>query len=115
MISGNLDSQSVAWGLSVDREFGGCKCADEDEMEFGPQEVMAGNTWACQCLNSDIYLAQPEVTMDCKVTATGAIEPPVVTAGVAVEWDATTCAAVFGTLSINDNNGKKCGVIARCQ
>jgi len=27
----NKASQSVAWGLIVDREFGGCRCADEDE------------------------------------------------------------------------------------
>ena len=33
-MSTNLDSQALAWGLTVDREFGGCRCADEDEMEF---------------------------------------------------------------------------------
>jgi hypothetical protein len=75
-MGGNLDSQAVAWGLSVDREFGGCKCADEDEMEFGPAMMIAGNTWACQCLNNDLYLAQPDYTTHCKVIATGTIVPP---------------------------------------
>ena len=70
-MSGNFASQDTTWGLSVDREFGGCKCADEDEMEFGPAEVMAGNTWACQCLNSDLYLSQPEIKKNCKSIANG--------------------------------------------
>lgn len=70
-MGGNLDSQSVAWGLAVDREFGGCKCADEDEMEFGPAARMAGNTWACQCLNNDLYLSEPELALNCKSTVNG--------------------------------------------
>ncbi len=32
----DTNAQNIAWGLIVDREFGGCRCADEDEMEFQP-------------------------------------------------------------------------------
>jgi len=54
--STNFDSQKIAWGLVVDREFGGCRCADEDEMEFQPNRYTpADNTWACRCLNEDLY------------------------------------------------------------
>jgi hypothetical protein len=54
--STNFASQSIAWGLEVDREFGGCRCADEDEMEFQPsKKTPAQNTWACRCLNEDLY------------------------------------------------------------
>lgn len=50
----------VAWGLTVDVEFGGCKCADEEEMEFGPDpDTFADNSWRCQCLDTDLYLSEP--------------------------------------------------------
>ena len=56
----DLNSQDQAWGLIVDREFGGCRCADEDEMEFQPDALSySENSWACRCLNSDLYLEQP--------------------------------------------------------
>ena len=62
----NYDAQLSAWGLVVDREFGGCRCADEDEMEFGPNAAMyTDNTWSCRCLNSDLYLSQPEGAYKC--------------------------------------------------
>jgi len=50
--SGVFSSQDRNWGLIPDREFGGCRCADEDEMEFQPDtKIPADNTWACRCLN----------------------------------------------------------------
>jgi len=49
---GDLASQDMPWGLVVDREFGNCRCADEDEMEFGPDaDTYTDNTWSCRCLN----------------------------------------------------------------
>jgi len=30
-LNNNNAAQNVAWGLTVDIEFGGCRCADEDE------------------------------------------------------------------------------------
>ena len=54
---------AVPWGLTVDREFGGCKCADENNMEFAPDSVSnADNSWACQCLDPDLYLSAPTPT-----------------------------------------------------
>ena len=59
--SGDFNAQDQAWGLVVDREFGGCRCADEDEMEFQPDaDSYMDNTWACRCLNQDLYLNKPE-------------------------------------------------------
>lgn len=50
-------SQAVPWGLIPDREFGGCRCADQTEQEWGPNpQTYSDNTWACQCLNTDLYL-----------------------------------------------------------
>ena len=67
-----FEQQDVAWGLTVDREFGGCRCADQDEMEFAPnRNVFAENTWRCQCLNEDLYLSQPELKKSCKDKLTG--------------------------------------------
>jgi len=64
--AGDLDAQAQAWGLVVDREFGNCRCADEDEMEFSPDAASyKDNTWACRCLNSDLYLSQPENLYNC--------------------------------------------------
>ena len=65
----DFSSQSVPWGLVVDREFGGCACADSDEMEFrhnendnededfNPNLNRVDSTWACKCLNADLYRA----------------------------------------------------------
>jgi len=51
----------VPWGLTVDVEFGGCKCADEDAMEFGPDpDTFADNSWRCQCLDPDLYQSEPQ-------------------------------------------------------
>lgn len=84
----NVNAQAVAWGLTVDREFGGCRCADEDEMEFQPNpDTNDVNSWACYCLNNDLYLDQPVALTT--VSGTGVL--------------------------INDANGKKCGVISECQ
>ena len=118
-MSGNFYSQSVAWGLTVDREFGGCRCADQDEMEFGPDAGnMAPDTWRCQCLNDDLYLSQPELTTECRKLANNKVLKP-----SAVEWTEASCnteanrTAPFtgGRLLINDKNGKKCGVVLECQ
>ena len=63
-----MDAQKLAWGLTVDREFGGCRCADEDEMEFQPNKNMyEDNTWACRCLNEDLYPSMPNWTLTCKL------------------------------------------------
>ena len=58
-------ASEVAWGLVVDREFGGCRCADEQEQEWGPtrlpvntRDASSERFWACQCLNTDTYLSQ---------------------------------------------------------
>jgi len=64
--STNYASQDMAWGLVVDREFGGCRCADEDEMEFQPDSASyMDNKWGCRCLNSDLYLSQPTAIYQC--------------------------------------------------
>jgi len=64
--STNFASQNIAWGLTVDREFGGCRCADEDEMEFQPSKDMpAENSWACRCLNEDLYPSKPVWDIQC--------------------------------------------------
>jgi hypothetical protein len=66
--STNFASQSIAWGLEVDREFGGCRCADEDEMEFQPSKNMpAQDTWACRCLNEDLYTSKPTWGITCAI------------------------------------------------
>ena len=65
-LNANLAAQSVAWGLTVDVEFGGCRCYDEDEQEFGPTPSnYADNNWSCKCLNSDLILDQPEEVYTC--------------------------------------------------
>lgn len=62
----NTAAQSVAWGLTVDIEFGGCRCSDEDEAEFGPTTTnYADNNWSCKCLNDDLYLDQPAAPYTC--------------------------------------------------
>jgi len=64
--AGNFDRQDMAWGLVVDREFGGCRCADEQEMEFQPDAASyMDNSWACRCLNSDLYLSKPAMKYNC--------------------------------------------------
>jgi len=111
-LSTNIAAQNVAWGLVVDIEFGGCRCADEDEMEFGPTvENFADNNWSCKCLNSDLYLSQPIATYSCIDAANLAIAP-----------FQTNDAAVCGVgaqstrphTRLNDGNGKKCGVNQAC-
>ena len=84
------DNNRVAWGLVVDREFGGCRCADEQEQEWGPVRLpsdtrVTDNTadWKCFCLNTDTYLSMP-----------GALQ---------------SAANV-----INQDNGKECGVVVEC-
>ena len=63
---GNWAAQDVAWGLVIDREFGGCRCADVDEMEFGPDPVnYQVNTWTCRCLNDDMYPSMPQKKYIC--------------------------------------------------
>lgn len=76
----------VNWGLVVDREFGGCRCSDEQEQEWGPSHLpvdtlsaVSENNWACQCLNTDTYLNQPS-----------------------------------GLPGLNTENGKECGVNSEC-
>jgi len=60
--AGNFDAQAVAWGLVVDREFGGCKCADEDaEFNLAPFNNNVAN-WSCKCLNKDLYPNMPNPT-----------------------------------------------------
>ena len=61
----------VAWGLVVDREFGGCRCADEQEQEWAPVRLPVDtrafdNTadWRCECLNTDTYLSQVGANLD---------------------------------------------------
>ena len=67
-LSTNFASQSLPWGLTVDREFGGCRCADEDEMEFQPSaSTPADNTWACRCLNEDLYVSMPQWQITCQL------------------------------------------------
>lgn len=58
-------SSTVAWGLVVDREFGGCRCADEQEQEWAPARfpvttlsATSENDWNCRCLNTDTYLSK---------------------------------------------------------
>ena len=79
-------SSAVNWGLVVDREFGGCRCADEQEQEWGPSHLPVNtlsatseNDWRCQCLNTDTYLNEP--------------------------------VALPG---LNSDNGKECGVTLTC-
>ena len=61
----------VAWGLVVDREFGGCRCADEQEQEWAPVRLPVDtrafdNTpdWRCECLNTDTYLSKVGANLD---------------------------------------------------
>lgn len=78
--SGVFESQDKNWGIEVDREFGGCRCADEDEMEFQPSyKTPADNTWACRCLNTDLYLSAPVPKYECSNTA-GSVFAPAVSA-----------------------------------
>ena len=54
------DRQYVAWGLKVDREMGGCQCADEQEQTFTINvNNNSANRWHCRCTNEDLYLSQP--------------------------------------------------------
>ena len=109
--SGNFARQDQAWGLEEDREFGGCSCADESEMEFQPNPLpYEDNTWACRCLNNDLYLAQPNEKYLCYDTTTGVsgVNAAVLTNGV------PSCTAPE-VPRLDDNNGKKCGVTQECQ
>merc|ERR1740139_1623108 len=52
------DRQYVAWGLKVDREMGGCQCADEQEQTFTINvNNNSANRWHCRCTNEDLYLS----------------------------------------------------------
>merc|ERR1712166_234951 len=79
--NGNFDRQNLAWGLVVDREFGGCRCADEQEMEFTPNAAdYTDNNWACRCLNEDLYTSKPQGKYTCLLngaaqTAVSAVVP----------------------------------------
>jgi len=109
--NGDTAAQNFPWGLVVDREFGNCRCADEDEMEFSPDPVdYKDNTWACRCLNSDLYVSMPEKQYEC-VDIGGARDAVTSTAGGP---GTTTCGTSFLT-RVNDKNGKKCGVTAGCK
>lgn len=60
--AGDFNQQDQAWGLVVDREFGGCKCSAGEEAEFSPhlwQGKYEDNTWHCRCLNNDLYTDSP--------------------------------------------------------
>lgn len=125
-MSGNLAAQKVAFGLTIDREFGGCRCSDQDEMEFGPNPAMQeDNTWRCQCLNDDLYLSQPVPEYVCRrvqdnaeVALLTAVSAGAMVAPVVPEWTSVSCNAQAGIgggrLSVNDANGKRCGIIKRC-
>ena len=65
------DNNRVAWGLVVDREFGGCRCSDEQEQSWKPVYLPSNtraldNTadWRCECLNTDTYLSQVGNALD---------------------------------------------------
>jgi hypothetical protein len=93
--STNMGAQSMPWGLEVDREFGGCRCADEDEMEFQPHaDSPADNTWACRCLNEDLYPSMPEWRITCKFN-------PAATGVRAFALDATGTASPIFTGPLN--------------
>lgn len=87
--SGDMAAQSIAWGLEVDREFGGCKCAD-DGAEF-KLDVDNNNRsrWHCQCVSTDQYVNQP--------------------------FAETIADANSGKIVLDDRNGKTCGIIRECQ
>lgn len=129
----NYSAQNIAWGLVVDREFGGCRCADEDEMEFGPNPVnYEDNMWACRCLNTDLYESQPEGLYKCWNSASSQETPTNIESRL---WENFTAMRqseatnnldsacidneregfVNGVSRLNDANGKKCGVIPECQ
>jgi len=73
-LNGNFAAQNEAWGLTVDIEFGGCRCDDEDEQEFGPNVAhFADNNWSCKCLNSDLYLSKPAKKYECFDAANPAV------------------------------------------
>lgn len=81
-------SSTVAWGLVVDREFGGCRCSDEQEQEWGPSRLpsttlsaTSENDWRCQCLNTDTYLSK---------------------------------AGAANSAADKQNDGKECGVVIGC-
>lgn len=126
-------AQNIAWGLVVDREFGGCRCADEDEMEFGPNPVnYEDNMWSCRCLNTDLYVSQPEGLYKCWNPANNLENAGVVASQLwanfpnnkshvtnnlngACNTAAGVAPAITGVSRLNDANGKKCGVISECQ
>jgi len=87
--STDVSSQSVPWGLTVDAEFGGCKCADDGAEFTLDVDFNNRSRWSCKCESTDNYASQPEAIM---VT-----DPD------------------SGKLVLNDRNGKKCGIIAECQ
>jgi len=98
----------MAWGLVVDREFGSCRCADEDEMEFSPDAAnYMDNMWACRCLNTDLYLSQPEAKYECVVDLSGARDASLSTT------DGSCNAGMMK--KVNDMNGKKCGISDGCK
>ena len=83
----------VAWGLVVDREFGGCRCADEQEQEWAPVRLPVNtraldNTadWRCECLNTDTYLS--------KVSAAGQVD---------IQEDGKECGVVISCLNDSVN------------
>lgn len=50
------------WGLVLDIEFGGCKCADE-KAEWGPNPAnYSADSWGCYCVNPDLVGNQVSVT-----------------------------------------------------
>jgi len=106
-VGGNFAAQDEAWGLTVDIEFGGCRCADEDEQEFGPDVAnFADNNWSCKCLNSDLYLSKPAAKYECFNRAVPAT-------AVAKRETAAECAllvtagvATHPNVRLNDANGK---------
>jgi len=100
--NGNFDRQDMTWGLVVDREFGGCRCSDEQEMEFTPNaDTYTDNTWACRCLNSDLYLNMPDSKYQCTIN------------GVHQSFtnNKLGCVNVGEVIRLNDKNGKKCGIV----
>ena len=112
---GNFDRQDLPWGLVVDREFGGCRCADEQETEFTPNPAdYKDNTWACRCLNHDLYPSKPQGKYTC--TLNGAVQDAVAATRVvpAHTTDVATGCGAVNVARLNDLNGKKCGVIQPC-
>lgn len=78
-------------------------------MEFQPNATgYTVNTWACRCLNTDLYLSKPEGTYKClddHNEFVGATEEK-------------SCVGILeGAVKtvLNDNNGKTCGVTLGCK